>query len=126
MITLTRLNGATFALNDQLVERIEANPDTVVVLVDGKKFIVAEPVAEVVEQIRQARADVAIRSAMVEVVEDPGPDLRLINGAGGRSHHHRPMTETPIEGDDRQSDPDPEPKPDHKPGHAKEGTPWIQ
>ena len=42
MITLTRLNGATFALNDQMVERVEANPDTVVVLADGKKFIVAE------------------------------------------------------------------------------------
>lgn len=78
MINLTRLNGASFALNDRLVERIEANPDTVIILVDGKKFIVAEPVDDVVEQIRQARADVARRSAMVEVVEAPAPELRLV------------------------------------------------
>lgn len=126
MITLTRLNGATFALNDQLVERIEANPDTVVVLVDGKKFIVSEPVAEVVEQIRQARADVAIRSAMVEVVENPGPDLRLINGARPRGHHHHTPTVAAIADDESQTDPGPEAKPHDKPGHAKEGNSWIQ
>jgi len=80
MITLTRLNGATFALNDTMVERVEANPDTVVVLTDGKKFIVAEAVDEVVEQIRRARADVAMRSSMIEVVDEPGPDLRLVKG----------------------------------------------
>lgn len=85
MITLTRLNGATFALNDQMVERVEANPDTVVVLADGKKFIVAESVDEVVEQIRRARADVALRSSMIEVVEDPGPELRLIKGRKSES-----------------------------------------
>lgn len=85
MITLTRLNGATFALNDQMVERVEANPDTVVVLTDGKKFIVAESVDEVVEQIRQARADVALRASMIEVVDDPGPELRLIKGRKAES-----------------------------------------
>jgi flagellar protein FlbD len=125
MITLTRLNGATFALNDQLVERIEANPDTVVVLVDGKKFIVSEPVAEVVEQIRQARADVAIRSAMVEVVEHPGPDLRLINGAK-QGHHHRTMAGSAINHDESDNDPHAAVEPEHTPGHAKEGTSWIQ
>jgi flagellar protein FlbD len=125
MITLTRLNGATFALNDQLVERIEANPDTVVVLVDGKKFIVSEPVAEVVEQIRQARADVAIRSAKVEVVENPGPDLRLINGAR-QGHHHRTTPAAGINRDDSGNDPDADEKPENTPGHAKEGTSWIQ
>ena len=85
MITLTRLNGATFALNDQMVERVEANPDTVVVLADGKKFIVAESVDEVVEQIRQSRADVSLRSSMIEVVEEPGPELRLIKGRKSES-----------------------------------------
>lgn len=80
MITLTRLNGANFALNDQMIERVEANPDTVVVLNDGKKFIVAESVDDVVEQIRQARADVAVRSTMIEVVDYPGPELRLLRG----------------------------------------------
>lgn len=84
MITLTRLNGATFALNDQFVERVEANPDTVVILADGKKFIVAETVADVVEQIRQSRADVVVRANMVEVLERAAPDLRLVTSPDGQ------------------------------------------
>lgn len=136
MITLTRLNGATFALNDQLVERIEANPDTVVVLVDGKKFIVSEPVSDVIEQIRQARADVAIRAAMVEVVETPGPDLRLINGA--HQHSTSRLSSTKDDNADDHDDHDADvmafddslhtahPPGEHKPGNAKEGNSWIQ
>ena len=42
MITLTRLSGSVFALNADLIERIDATPDTVVTLVDGKKYVVTE------------------------------------------------------------------------------------
>ncbi|MBI1844112.1 MAG: flagellar FlbD family protein, partial [Actinobacteria bacterium] len=35
MIMLTRLNGQAFALNCDLVERIDITPDTVITLVDG-------------------------------------------------------------------------------------------
>lgn len=122
MITLTRLNGAGFALNDQLIERIEANPDTVVVLVDGKKFIVSESVADVVEQIRQARADVAIRSAMVEVVEQPGPDLRLING----DKTGLDPSVASIHDDEPPANPGADYEPDTTSKHAKEGNSWIQ
>jgi len=38
MIVLTRLNGPSFALNPDLIERVEANPDTVVVLVGGASY----------------------------------------------------------------------------------------
>lgn len=48
MIDLTRLSGSTFVLNSDLIERIEASPDTVITLIDGKKFVVAESVPEVV------------------------------------------------------------------------------
>jgi len=42
MIVLTRLNGPSFALNPDLIERVDANPDTVVTLVGGIKYVVAE------------------------------------------------------------------------------------
>ena len=42
MITLTRLSGTVFALNSDLIERIDATPDTVITLVDGKKYVVTE------------------------------------------------------------------------------------
>ncbi|MGD9954817.1 MAG: flagellar FlbD family protein [Candidatus Nanopelagicales bacterium] len=55
---LTRLNGAPFALNPDLIERAEATPDTVVFLVDGKHYVVREGLDEVIARIRTARAAV--------------------------------------------------------------------
>ena len=42
MIRVTRLNGEQFALNPDLIERVEGHPDTVVFLVDGTKYVVRE------------------------------------------------------------------------------------
>ena len=63
MIILTRLNGDQFALNCDLVERVDAHPDTVLTLVDGTKYIVAESLSEVVERVRDFRAGILARSA---------------------------------------------------------------
>ncbi|TGK82064.1 flagellar protein [Leptospira noumeaensis] len=51
MVILHRLKGAEFVLNADLIETIDANPDTIITLVNEKKFIVQEPVAEVVEKV---------------------------------------------------------------------------
>jgi flagellar protein FlbD len=58
VIRVTRLNGERFALNPDLVERVEGHPDTVVFLVDGTKYIVAESVEEVLVEIREYRASI--------------------------------------------------------------------
>ena len=58
MILLTRLNGSTFAINPDLVERIQEQPDTTVVLVDGTTFIVTESIDEVIDEIAEYRARV--------------------------------------------------------------------
>ena len=58
MIRVTRLNGEHFALNPDLVERVEGHPDTVVFLVDGTKYIVREGVDEVLDEIREYRASI--------------------------------------------------------------------
>ena len=58
MIRLTRLNGDHFVLNDDLVQRVEAHPDTVITLVDDTKFVVIEGVDEVVRAIRDYRAGI--------------------------------------------------------------------
>jgi flagellar protein FlbD len=58
VILLTRLNGPVFALNPDLVERADSTPDTVITLVDGTKYVVAESLAELVALIRQYRAGV--------------------------------------------------------------------
>jgi flagellar protein FlbD len=58
VILLTRLGGPVFALNPDLIERADCTPDTVITLVDGKKYIVAESLPEVISLIRQYRANV--------------------------------------------------------------------
>lgn len=58
MIVLTRLNGTRFALNPDLVERADANPDTTLLMVDGTTYVVTETVDELVERIVEFRARV--------------------------------------------------------------------
>jgi flagellar protein FlbD len=66
MIVLTRLNGPIFGLNPDLIERVEANPDTVVVLIGGARYPVAEPVEEVVKRIRAYRGAVIAAAHAIE------------------------------------------------------------
>lgn len=58
MIIVTRLNERRFAVNPDLIERIHANPDTTLVMVDGAKYIVTETMDEVIALIAGYRAQV--------------------------------------------------------------------
>ena len=51
MIRLTRLNAREFVVNAEMIEFVEALPDTMVSLVSGKKFFVAESVDQVIERV---------------------------------------------------------------------------
>jgi flagellar protein FlbD len=62
MITLSRLNGAAFAVNCDLIERLDASPDTVLTLVDGTRYVVAESLDEVIERVRLFRAEIVALS----------------------------------------------------------------
>ena len=62
MIRVTRLNGDQFALNPDLIERVEAHPDTVAFLVDGTRYVVKESVDEVLREIREYRAGILATS----------------------------------------------------------------
>ena len=55
---MTRLNGPAFWLNPDLIERIEATPDTVVHLVGGTDYVITESVDEVIARVRESRAQV--------------------------------------------------------------------
>jgi flagellar protein FlbD len=62
VIRVTRLNGEQFALNPDLIERVEAHPDTVAFLIDGTKYVVKESVDEVLHEIREYRAGILATS----------------------------------------------------------------
>jgi flagellar protein FlbD len=66
MITLTRLSGTKFALNCDLIERVDATPDTVVTLVDGKKYVVLESAIQVAAAIRLYRSEIIALSHHLE------------------------------------------------------------
>ncbi len=75
MILVTRLNGPVFALNPDLVERADCTPDTVITLVDGTKYVIAESLAELIELIRQYRASVIAEAEQRVRATAPGdPD----------------------------------------------------
>ena len=55
MIRVTRLNGAELVLNADLIESLEATPDTIVALTTGKKLMVKEAVDDVIGKIVEYR-----------------------------------------------------------------------
>ena len=56
MIVVSRLNGERFGINAEHIERVEETPDTVLTLLDGKKYIVRESLTEVLDLVVAYRA----------------------------------------------------------------------
>ncbi len=63
-------------LNPDLIESVEAIPDTVLTLVDGRKALVTEDPFEIVDSIRTFRASVLVRAD--ELLGDGARHLRLL------------------------------------------------
>ncbi|MEM9563280.1 MAG: flagellar FlbD family protein [Actinomycetota bacterium] len=78
---LRRLGGQLIALNPDLIERVETTPDTVVTLVDEKKFLIEETLDDVLRLIVDYRAYIIARSRDISVTEyEPGgrPTLHVV------------------------------------------------
>lgn len=60
MIKLTRLNGTNFFLNCELIETLEATPDTVISTINGKKLVVSESIEEIVEKVIQYKGKIRL------------------------------------------------------------------
>ncbi len=58
MITLHRINGEPFTVNADLIETIESTPDTVVRLVNGHRYVVTEPMDQIVQRVLEYRQKV--------------------------------------------------------------------
>ena len=59
---VTRLKGELFALNPDLIVRVQGHPDTVAFLVDGTRYFVRESVDEVLQEFREYRAGILATS----------------------------------------------------------------
>jgi flagellar protein FlbD len=74
MILVTRLNGSVFALNPDLVERADCTPDTVVTLVDGTKYVIAESIVEFMDLVRHYRASLLAEAQHITPADYPTAD----------------------------------------------------
>jgi flagellar protein FlbD len=117
MIVVTRLNDSRFAVNPDLIERIHETPDTTLIMVDGAKYIVTEPMAVVIEMIARYRARIvslaydapdlaasatpsSSSSSLGGGRTSTGPQLGIVRGSrgdgGGLVSALRPAVETPA------------------------------
>lgn len=81
MILVHRLRGEPMFINEDLIESIEARPDTVVTLVDGKKHVLADDPEDIVERARVYRASVLV--AVEELRAQGSADIVLLPGQAG-------------------------------------------
>ena len=81
MIRVHRLDGKEFVVNADLIETVEATPDTVLSLTTGRKLVVRESVEEVVRRVvryQRRRTLGPVRSAPAT-----GPAPRTAGGGRG-------------------------------------------
>ena len=55
MIKVTRINDTELVINADLIEFIEATPDTIISLITGKKIVVKDSTDEVIGKVAEFR-----------------------------------------------------------------------
>jgi len=57
-----------FFLNSNLIERVDSTPDTIVTLVDGKKYVVAETLTQVLDAVVAFRGEIVALGSLLDAV----------------------------------------------------------
>ncbi len=80
MIEVTKLGGERIMVNADHIECVEAQPDTALVLTNGKRFVIRDTVAEVVQKVvayqRLVRSGSAPHVTIPDYGEVPGTAIR--------------------------------------------------
>jgi len=93
VILLTRFHsGEQFAVNPDLIERVEETPDTVITLTNGAKHVVQESIDDIMETVQIYKATTL--ALAVKMADDPSNEgtghLRIIHGHGHGGPTHLP------------------------------------
>jgi flagellar protein FlbD len=51
MIKISRLNDSMLVVNAEMIEFMEATPDTIITLADGRKIVAKESIDEIIEKV---------------------------------------------------------------------------
>ena len=88
MIAVTCRNGEHFSVDPLHIERVETDPDTVIHLVDGTKYVVDQPFEELLRTISDHRAmTVVARQQLyggVAQIAERRPSMRIERRARSR------------------------------------------
>ncbi len=58
MIVLHRFNGKEFVVNSELIQYVEATPDTILTLTNGQKIMIQESVDQVIEAVKKFKREI--------------------------------------------------------------------
>jgi uncharacterized protein YlzI (FlbEa/FlbD family) len=107
VIAVTCRNGEHFSVDPLSIERIETDPDTVIHLVDGTKYVVADTFDEVLRTISDHRALALVArhrlSGGVAEIAAQRPPMRIERRARSRdgdSTQHSPNDAIPGDAED--------------------------
>ena len=94
MIAVTCRNGEHFSVDPLHIERVETDPDTVIHLVDGTKYVVGLGFDELLRAIRDHRATVVVAQKRLAggVAEFADHAAMVAHVAGRDERHHRAQT----------------------------------
>jgi flagellar protein FlbD len=62
LITITKLNDKEMVINSDLIESIEAMPDTTVTMTTGRKYIIKTSIDEMLEKVIEFRRQINIKT----------------------------------------------------------------
>lgn len=83
MIYVTRLDGSEFVINSDLIETVEATPDTVITFARDKKVVVRETPEQIIESIARFRQRIYLDPSTLVSSPDDRPTPEQMN------HHHK-------------------------------------
>jgi flagellar protein FlbD len=75
MIRLTKFNRTIFYLNATLIETIESTPDTVIMLTNGKRYIVLDSAEEVLKSVESYYQRIGLVGVRLQQQKAEGADV---------------------------------------------------
>jgi len=88
VITLTRINKSSLAINADLIKFVESAPDTVITLSTGEKLVVTESLEQIIDLIIQFRRQI--------LTGIPCPAAGLYLAALGATRNTHPRAENQL------------------------------
>jgi flagellar protein FlbD len=69
MIKVTRINDAPLVINADLIEFVEASPETIICLTTGKKIMVKQTIDEIIDRVANFKHKASIRTISPDTAE---------------------------------------------------------